>query len=146
MRSLSQSRPPRPTACCGIACYLLCRLKVFLKKSLYISPKFVFSLVLDELISSRYCFPVVAACALQLAQYIDEADPVAYPTHRLYATLGVNLVLCAPPKAQQAEILQRVWSRVEKITSADDYVAVAEAWVEYPLNYLSTKEVPTLCR
>jgi hypothetical protein len=87
---------------------------------------------------------VVAANALELAGYIEEADALTFPKHQLWATLGVNLLLCAPPADKRIAILERVWANVTKIAEPDNYVVVAETWIEFPLNYLTTREVDVM--
>ena len=69
-----------------------------------------------------------------------------YPKHQLWATLGINLVLSAPAEDKRLEILNRVWNHVSALDKPDEYVRVAEAWIEYPLHYLGTAEVDILLK
>eukprot|EP01113_Clastostelium_recurvatum_P024252 TRINITY_DN2894_c0_g1_i4.p1 TRINITY_DN2894_c0_g1~~TRINITY_DN2894_c0_g1_i4.p1 ORF type:complete len:702 (-),score=262.98 TRINITY_DN2894_c0_g1_i4:42-1856(-) len=101
------------------------------------------AVVLNHIISSFHP-SYVATHALSLTALIREADAEAYPKHQLYRTLGINLVLGSPPRDQVLPILNDVWRVVKKFTNVDEYITVAEVFIEYPLKHCSQKEVNIL--
>eukprot|EP00026_Physarum_polycephalum_P001432 Phypoly_transcript_01433.p1 GENE.Phypoly_transcript_01433~~Phypoly_transcript_01433.p1 ORF type:complete len:962 (+),score=270.31 Phypoly_transcript_01433:47-2932(+) len=103
------------------------------------------AVVLNHIISS---FPpdFIASHAHLITKHIRESDGATYPKYQLYRTLGVNLVLGKPPKDQVFPILNDVWKVVTKFENIDEYMAVAEVWVEYPLKNCGAKEVNIILR
>lgn len=57
----------------------------------------------------------------------------------MYAALGVNLVLAAPPKEEQLSILNEVWKVVSKFTDPKEYITVADVYIEYPLKHFTVR-------
>jgi len=68
---------------------------------------------------------------------IKSSDPVAYPQHQLFRTLGINLVLCAPPKEIQKSILREIWKVLDKLDNPIDYITCAEIFIEIPSKHFT---------
>lgn len=98
------------------------------------------ALILNHILSS-FSPDFIAANALAITTLIREADDESFPKYKLYSTLGVNLVMCSPPKEQQLPILNEVWKVVTKLENPEEYIFVAEVYIEYPLKYFTSKEV-----
>lgn len=98
------------------------------------------AVVLNHIISS---FPpeFISSHALHFTKLIQEADSATYPKFQLYRTLGVNLVLGKPPRDQVFPILNNVWKVVSKFENIEEYMSVAEVWIEYPMKNCGAKEV-----
>lgn len=118
------------------------------------------AVVLNHIISSFHP-DFIASHAHTITKHIRESDPNTYPKFQLYRTLGINLVLGKPPKEQVFShlfcfppmrcfltlalkvfpILNDVWKIVTKFENIDEYMAVAEVWIDYPLKNCGAKEV-----
>eukprot|EP00727_Mastigamoeba_balamuthi_P012901 m51a1_g8233 hypothetical protein (963) ;mRNA; r:65433-69134 len=86
----------------------------------------------------------VAANAQLITQLIRESDAAVFPQHQLYRTLGVNLTLSAPPPGSELVILNDVWKVVTKFEDPEQYMCVAEVFIEYTLKHCSAREVNIL--
>jgi hypothetical protein len=94
------------------------------------------ALILNHILSS-FSPDFIAANALAITSLIKESDDESFSKYTLYSTLGVNLVMCSPPKEQQLPILNEVWKVVTKHDKPDEYVSVAEVYIEFPLKYFT---------
>jgi len=101
------------------------------------------SLVLNAVMSS---FPpeYVSKRAVEFCEMIASASDEGLPKHHLYRTLGMNVSMSAPPVEQRLQILNDVWKIVMQLENPADYVACAEAWIEYPVKNFGKKEVNAL--
>ena len=98
------------------------------------------SLIINSVMAA---FPpeYISARAVQFCELIQSAADDGLPKHHLYRTLGMNVSLSAPPKEQRLTILNDVWKIVMKLTDPAEYVACAEAWIEYPVKNFTKREV-----
>jgi len=98
------------------------------------------SLLLNAVMSA---FPpeYISKRAVHFCELIRAASDDGLPKHHLYRTLGMNVSLSSPPKEQLLEILNDVWKIVMQLENPGDYVACAEAWIEYPVKNFTKKEV-----
>lgn len=90
------------------------------------------------------CFkaPVLSKYATNVVALIKESeDNTAVPKSKLYLSLGRALVEIPPPKAQRLPILNDVWKVVTKIQNPDDYIEIAEVFVQYLLANFTEREV-----
>lgn len=84
----------------------------------------------------------VSTHALSMCTFVKEAvENSQVKKSKLYLTLGKCLLACPPPKKQQLPILNEVWKVVTKIEDPDEYVEIAQVFVQYLLTYFSTREV-----
>lgn len=95
---------------------------------------------LDLIISS---FPpdFITGMAPTLVKLIRDSDPTLFPHYKLYRTLGVNLALKPPPFGDELVILREVWSVVTKIDVIENYMTVADIFVEYTLKHCKPAQV-----
>lgn len=95
---------------------------------------------LDLIISS---FPpdFITNRAPAIVKLIRDSDPALFPHYKLYRTLGVNLALKPPPFGQELVILREVWSVVAKIDIIENYMTVADIFVEYTLKHCKPAQV-----
>eukprot|EP01090_Pellita_catalonica_P021810 TRINITY_DN8265_c0_g1_i1.p1 TRINITY_DN8265_c0_g1~~TRINITY_DN8265_c0_g1_i1.p1 ORF type:complete len:820 (-),score=152.51 TRINITY_DN8265_c0_g1_i1:35-2494(-) len=100
-------------------------------------------LVLNGIVSS-FKPEFIAAHARVFASMIREVQGDAFPQHQLYVALGVNIVLCPPPKEDVLPLLNDVWKVVTKITDPNKYMEVAEVWIEYPAKHCTKSHTNTL--
>ena len=62
-----------------------------------------------------------------------EADDAAFPRYALYVTLGRAMCAHPPPKAEQLQVLNDVWTEIAKLTKTKDYVLVAMQYLRFLL-------------
>ena len=55
------------------------------------------------------------------------------PKPKLYLCLGRSLVAPPPPPSQRLQILNDVWKVVTKVQNPDEYIEIAEVFVQYLL-------------
>lgn len=82
--------------------------------------------------------------ARKLTELVAQARDDTFPKHRLYASLGANLVLCPPPDpAVRAAVLDTIWSAVNALdnTSPEDYLAVAIIFLKYTAEHFKPRQV-----
>ena len=109
--------------------------------------------------------------APRFVQLIRDASDGGVERHQLYRTLGVNVVMCAPPEDARRGILNevrqgslqllayassrshpaeelwppsQVWNVITKLEDPKDYIMAADIWVEYPVKYFAAREVRVL--
>eukprot|EP00043_Microstomoeca_roanoka_P016135 m.163872 g.163872 ORF g.163872 m.163872 type:complete len:929 (+) comp16396_c7_seq1:53-2839(+) len=101
------------------------------------------SVLLNGVIAS---FPpqYVSSRASQFIHLIKEASDTGLPKYQLFQTLGFNVSMSPPPEDDRKTILNEVWSVVTKLERPEEYVACAEAWIEYPVKYFSPRQVNTM--
>eukprot|EP00055_Hartaetosiga_balthica_P011758 m.54685 g.54685 ORF g.54685 m.54685 type:complete len:923 (+) comp7726_c0_seq3:32-2800(+) len=88
----------------------------------------------------------IAARATQFVELIKDASESGLDKYRLYQTLGFNLNMCSPPEEDKRIILNKVWGTVTKFADPMKYISCVDAWIEYPIKYLSYKQVNVLLR
>ena len=76
----------------------------------------------------------------KFVRLVGEADET-YPKSKLYRALGVNLVLCPPLEQYQLSVLNGVWEVVTLIEDPQEYMDVAEVFIEYPVKHCSIGDV-----
>eukprot|EP01094_Clydonella_sp_ATCC50884_P003835 TRINITY_DN1294_c0_g1_i1.p1 TRINITY_DN1294_c0_g1~~TRINITY_DN1294_c0_g1_i1.p1 ORF type:complete len:822 (+),score=193.91 TRINITY_DN1294_c0_g1_i1:196-2661(+) len=101
------------------------------------------ALLLNHILSS-FEPDFICANALSLTSLIREADASMFPTYKLYATLGMNLVLSSPRPDEKLAVLNDVWKVVSKLEDPVEYITVAEVFIDYPLKHCTSKEVSIL--
>ncbi|XP_022800281.1 UPF0505 protein C16orf62-like [Stylophora pistillata] len=101
------------------------------------------ALLLNSIITA-FKSEYIAERALQFTELIRNCEEAGFPKHHLYKSLGMNLSLCDPPEAQRLQILSEVWKVVMKMKHPPDYIACAEAWIEYVCKNFTKREVNTL--
>lgn len=97
-------------------------------------------LVLDHILEA-FKPSVIAPRALELSILIGKADTEIFPKYRLYRTLGMNLVLCAPPASKRLAVMNEIWKVVAELPNVEEYMAVVEVFIEFPSRYCGAKEV-----
>ena len=104
------------------------------------------SMVLNHIIAA-FPAPLVATHALTLSALIKEAEenPLS-PRPTLYLTLAKALIKSPPPTDQRLAILNDVWKVVTKVQDTTQYLEIAEVFVEFLLQYFSTREVNIFLR
>lgn len=99
------------------------------------------SAVLVHLLGS-FAPAFVSNHALHMTNLIKECDENAHvKKSKLYLTLGKALVSHAPPKDQRLPILNDIWKVVSKIVDPEEYIEIAEVFVQYLLQNFSDREV-----
>lgn len=98
------------------------------------------ALLLNSIISS-FAPEYIAARALQFVELIKQAASTGLSKHHLVRTLGVHVVLTAPPRDMQLPLLNEVWKMVMKLEDPAEYISCAEVWIEFPCKYFGRKEI-----
>lgn len=101
------------------------------------------ALLLNHILSS-FEPGFICANALSLTSLIRDTDASWFPTYKLYATLGMNLVLSSPRPDEKLAVLNDVWKVVSKLKDPVEYITVAEVFIDYPLKHCTVKEVSIL--
>lgn len=102
------------------------------------------ALTLNHIVSN---FPpaLIASNAVALTSLINACDDSTFPRTRLFASLGLNLVLCAPPQeTERLAVLNEVWKAVTDVKDPEAYMTVAEVFVEFTAQHFRSKEVNTM--
>jgi hypothetical protein len=87
---------------------------------------------------------LIAKFATSMTKLIRESDESGVPKSRLYYWLGVAIVHTAPPQEQRLQLLNEVWKVVTKLQSAQDYMEIAQIFVEYLLVHFASRETNIL--
>ncbi len=65
--------------------------------------------------------------------------PPSRAQSRLYYWLGVAIVHTAPPQEQRLQLLNEVWKVVTKLQDAQEYMDIAQIFVEYLLVHFAVR-------
>jgi hypothetical protein len=85
---------------------------------------------------------VISLNALMLVELIKSSETnEKVPASKLYLALGRALVASTPPKSQQLPILNQIWKVVAKIADPDEYLEVAEVFVQFLICCFTDREV-----
>lgn len=87
---------------------------------------------------------LIAKFATSMTKLIREADESDVPKSRLYYWLGVAIVHTAPPQEQRLQLLNEVWKVVTKLQNAQEYMEIAQIFVEYLLVHFASRETNIL--
>ena len=89
---------------------------------------------------------LVSKNAPAMCELIKEADDAAAPRYGLYVTLGRAMCAHPPPKAEQLQILNDVWTEIANLKRVRDYLAVAMQYLRFLLLEFTHVEVSKMLR
>eukprot|EP00899_Mesostigma_viride_P011868 jgi/Mesvir1/20682/Mv14892-RA.3 len=87
---------------------------------------------------------VVTRRALPLAAAIADADDRSARKSQLYRQLGIKLCECPPPKEATLAVLHGLWKAVSRLPDLLDFIAAADALIEFSAAQLSGVELGML--
>ena len=93
---------------------------------------------------SNFDSTLIARHALNLLTLINDTSPATnaiVPPHLLYLALGQQLLITAPADKHRLSILNEVWKNVTKLEHVQEYVTVAEVWVQYLVRFFTEREI-----
>ncbi|XP_024530935.1 UPF0505 protein [Selaginella moellendorffii] len=88
----------------------------------------------------------VANHAIEISRLVKSSTDISMPQSASFVTLGRKMCDCPPPREFRLQVLSDVWKATTKYTSLIDYVAVANAFVEYILQCCSETELIVVLR
>ncbi|KAI4469048.1 esophageal cancer associated protein [Holotrichia oblita] len=83
----------------------------------------------------------IANRCLQLLDMIIHTSEECFPSHLLIRTLGLCVSLYPPPIEHRRQVLKVVWKQLSHLNDPENYISCVEAWIEYAVQYCTTKEV-----
>ncbi|GJQ78307.1 hypothetical protein Trydic_g22145 [Trypoxylus dichotomus] len=83
----------------------------------------------------------VANRCLQLLDMIIQSSQESFPSYLLLRTLGLCVSLCPPPIEHRRQVLNVVWKQMSSLNNPENYMNCVEAWIEYAVQYCTSKEV-----
>ncbi|KAL5019246.1 hypothetical protein ScPMuIL_004968 [Solemya velum] len=86
----------------------------------------------------------ISVRATECIEMIRDCEDMGFPKHLLHRSLGLCLVLAAPPENQRLTVLNDVWKVILKLKNPADYIGCAEVWVEYVVKHFGNKELNTV--
>ncbi|CAG9812944.1 unnamed protein product [Phaedon cochleariae] len=86
----------------------------------------------------------IAERAMEFLETIIESSDDGIPLYVLLRTLGLCITVCPPPTDQRKQILNIVWKHVSSFIKPDEYIACAEAWVQFVVLHFSNREINTI--
>lgn len=98
------------------------------------------SLILNTIMSG-FKPAYIADRTMEFLGMIAECSDGGVPLYVLLRTLGLCITLCPPPADQRKEILNLVWGYISSFTKPNEYVACAEAWVPFVVQYFTSREL-----
>ncbi|KAG5897769.1 hypothetical protein JTB14_019988 [Gonioctena quinquepunctata] len=79
--------------------------------------------------------------SMEFLELITNCSDDGIPRYMLLRTLGLCISVCPPPADQRRHILNVVWKHISSFTETNEYIACAEAWVQFVVLYFSTREL-----
>ncbi|XP_052263042.1 VPS35 endosomal protein-sorting factor-like isoform X1 [Dreissena polymorpha] len=101
------------------------------------------ALLLNSLISA-FKPQYIASRVMEFIEMIKECEETGFPKHVLFRTLGTCLAIADPPEDKKLAVLNEVWKPIMKLKNPVDYIACAEAWMEFIVKHFGKREVNTV--
>lgn len=113
--------------------------------STYLSSGLDIPYILDSIIKS---FPahIIAKDAYNLINLINESSETIYRKYHLFRSLGKKFALHPPIEKRKLDVLNIIWKIVTKFENLDEYLLVAEVFIEYVCNGHTLREVNILLK
>ncbi|XP_074035447.1 VPS35 endosomal protein-sorting factor-like isoform X3 [Leptinotarsa decemlineata] len=94
------------------------------------------SLILNTIMSGLKPSYISERCLEFLEMMVNCSDQ-GIPLYVLLRTLGLCVSVCPPPSEQRKQILNIVWKFISSFSKPNEFIACAEAWVQYVVLYFS---------
>ncbi|KAG0616815.1 hypothetical protein M758_5G143800 [Ceratodon purpureus] len=88
----------------------------------------------------------IAGEALNMLRMIKSSKDVSLSQHLNYKLLGEKLCECSPPRENQLVILNEAWKVVMTYSNLPEYMAVADVFLDYILQYCTEMELTVLLK
>nr|XP_023017945.1 UPF0505 protein C16orf62 isoform X1 [Leptinotarsa decemlineata] len=98
------------------------------------------SLILNTIMSGLKPSYISERCLEFLEMMVNCSDQ-GIPLYVLLRTLGLCVSVCPPPSEQRKQILNIVWKFISSFSKPNEFIACAEAWVQYVVLYFSSREL-----
>ncbi|XP_072391687.1 VPS35 endosomal protein-sorting factor-like [Diabrotica undecimpunctata] len=98
------------------------------------------SLILNTIMSG-FKPAYIADRTMEFLDMINDCSDGGVPLHVLLRTLGLCITVCPPPADQRRDILNIVWGYISSFTKPDEYIACAEIWIQFVVEYFTSREL-----
>ena len=99
-----------------------------------------------HLIISNFHPEMIAQLAVEITALVQTSNDAGFSKNKLYSALGVHLVLTPPRKEHQLPLLNEVWKYISALQDVQEYINLAEIWIEFPVKYCTLSDVNTMLR